>query len=369
MVSRLLRSVWEHQRTTSSSSALSISTSPFRRSATSSPKFPACATSSPRICGTATVRPRSSRGPQYRQGGRDPGRRFAPHRQPLHRGQRRQGPHPRRDGRVPGLPLTRASDFLSAFDELEKVAWYIHHTRKAAITSTAKRTSPSSCRAWPRSAPENQVDDLIRHRLREMFKPGRKAAYEEVLPLPGWKTLPTGSARVASCSSSAQIRKIPPEEVQKILRRPEPEKQPLRSHRRQERRWAASRKPPANSTPPKRPRGASPGAILNAKIWSASTDLRAGLHRHHPEPFRKVLFPIQRAGRPAQLRPKPSNMARDTNKAFNGEDQIEKTLTSNPLKLYLDVEKDFDPVRDKPRISLAGKPGRRPLDGRRRPLR
>lgn len=40
-------------------------------------------------------------------------------------------------------------------------------------------------------------------------------------------------------------------------------------------------------------------------------------------------------------------MARDTNKPFNGEEQIEKTLTSNPLKLYLDVEKEFDAVRDK----------------------
>ena len=40
-------------------------------------------------------------------------------------------------------------------------------------------------------------------------------------------------------------------------------------------------------------------------------------------------------------------MTRDANKPFNGEEQIEKTLTSNPLKLYLDVEKDFDPIRDK----------------------
>jgi hypothetical protein len=40
-------------------------------------------------------------------------------------------------------------------------------------------------------------------------------------------------------------------------------------------------------------------------------------------------------------------MARDTNQDFNGEEQIEKTLTSNPLKLYLDVEKEFDAIRDK----------------------
>src|ERR1700683_5264080 len=63
--------------------------------------------------------------------------------------------------------------------------------------------------------------------------------------------------------------------------------------------------------------------------------------------FDKVLFPIQRAGRPAQLANKALDMTRDSTKVFDGENQIEKTLTSNPLKLYLDVERDFDPVRDK----------------------
>ncbi len=63
--------------------------------------------------------------------------------------------------------------------------------------------------------------------------------------------------------------------------------------------------------------------------------------------FDKVLFPIQRAGKTAQLAPKPLDMTRDANKPFNGEEQIEKTLTSNPLKLFLDVEKEFDAIRDK----------------------
>jgi hypothetical protein len=40
-------------------------------------------------------------------------------------------------------------------------------------------------------------------------------------------------------------------------------------------------------------------------------------------------------------------MTRDSDKPFLGEEQIEKTLTSNPLKLYLDVEKEFDAIRDK----------------------
>ncbi|MCY7338105.1 MAG: hypothetical protein LH613_18145 [Chamaesiphon sp.] len=33
-------------------------------------------------------------------------------------------------------------------------------------------------------APQNQVEDLIRHRLREMFKATRKTCYDDVLPLP-----------------------------------------------------------------------------------------------------------------------------------------------------------------------------------------
>jgi hypothetical protein len=63
--------------------------------------------------------------------------------------------------------------------------------------------------------------------------------------------------------------------------------------------------------------------------------------------FDKVLFPIQRAGRAPQLVSKALDMTRDTKQPFDGEAQIEKTLISNPLKLYLDIEKDFDPIRDK----------------------
>ena len=63
--------------------------------------------------------------------------------------------------------------------------------------------------------------------------------------------------------------------------------------------------------------------------------------------FDKVLFPIQRSGRTPQLVDKALDMTRDATKPFNGEEQIEKTLSSDPLKLYLDIEKEFDAIRDK----------------------
>jgi hypothetical protein len=37
----------------------------------------------------------------------------------------------------------------------------------------------------------------------------------------------------------------------------------------------------------------------------------------------------------------------DTTRPFTGEEQIEKTLTTDPLKLYLDVEAEFDAIRDR----------------------
>src|SRR5207245_6579411 len=45
--------------------------------------------------------------------------------------------------------------------------------------------------------------------------------------------------------------------------------------------------------------------------------------------FDKVLFPIQRGGKASQLASKALDMTRDATKPFDGEAQIEKTLTSD----------------------------------------
>ncbi len=47
------------------------------------------------------------------------------------------------------------------------------------------------------------------------------------------------------------------------------------------------------------------------------------------------------------LAAKPLDGTRDMTKPFDGELQVEKTLTADPLKLYLDVEANFDAIRDK----------------------
>ena len=47
-------------------------------------------------------------------------------------------------------------------------------------------TRPKLLQNLAHDAPDNQVDDLIRYRLTAMFKPLRRTAYDDVLPLP-WR--------------------------------------------------------------------------------------------------------------------------------------------------------------------------------------
>jgi hypothetical protein len=60
-----------------------------------------------------------------------------------------------------------------------------------------------------------------------------------------------------------------------------------------------------------------------------------------------VVFPIQPKGQPAKLESKPLDLTRDPGKPFDGEAQVEKTLVSNPTKLFIDPEADADSIRIK----------------------
>src|SRR6185436_7352560 len=76
-------------------------------------------------------------------------------------------------------PLREPSEFLAAFDELEKVAWYVHHTPEGRYYFDRQENLTKLLQSLAHDAPENQVDDLIRHRLKDMFKPTRKTAYDD----------------------------------------------------------------------------------------------------------------------------------------------------------------------------------------------
>jgi hypothetical protein len=209
-------------------------------------------------------------------------------------------------------PLHEPSEFLAAFEELERSAWYLHHTPEGRYYFDRQENLTKLLQSLAHDAPEPQVDDLIRHRL--IMSPDAK---------------------------------IPPEEVQKFFEGLSQknnlcvltgDKTAMGSVENAARQLYAAQK--ADSRIPK---GHPQRDELERKQQTYEQDLNATILNL----FDKVLFPIQRAGRPSQLVHKALDMTRDTDKPFDGEAQIEKTLTANPLKLYLDVEKDFDPIRDK----------------------
>lgn len=245
-------------------------------------------------------------------------------------------------------PLREPSEFLEAFQQLEESAWYVHHTPEGRYYFDRQENLTKLLQSLAHDAPENQVDDLIRHRLRDMFKPTRKSAYEEVLPLPKLEDVADKVRKNRVLIIVSPDSKIPPEEVQKFFDGLSQknnlcvltgDKTAMGSVEKAARHVYAVQKADGRI-----PKGHPQRDELEKKQQIYEQDFNATVLNL----FDKVLFPIHRAGKPQpQLAPKALDMTRDATKPFDGEAQVEKTLTSNPLKLYLDVEKDFDPIRDK----------------------
>jgi hypothetical protein len=244
-------------------------------------------------------------------------------------------------------PLREPSDFLAAFEELEKVAWYVHHTPEGRYYFDRQENLTKLLQSLARDAPQNQVDDLIRHRLSEMFKASRKTSYDDVLPLPRLEEIADRVRKGRVLLVVSPDSKIPPEEVQKFFDGLSQknnlcvltgDKTAMGSVEKASRQFFAAQKADGRI-----PKGHPQRDDLERKQQAYEQDFNSTILNL----FDKVLFPIQRTGRSAQLASKALDMTRDSTKPFNGEEQIEKTLTSNPLKLYLDVAKEFDAIRDK----------------------
>jgi hypothetical protein len=244
-------------------------------------------------------------------------------------------------------PLREPSEFLAGFEELDKAAWYLHHTPEGRYYFDRQENLTKLLQSLAHDAPEPQVDNLIRHRMREMFKPFRKTVYDDVLPLPRLEEVAERVRKGRVLLIVSPDSKIPPEEVQKFFGGLSQknnlcvltgDKTAMGSVEKAARHLFAAQKADGRI-----PKGHPQREDLEKKQQTYEQDFNSTVLTL----FDKVLFPIQRAGRPPQLAHKALDMTRDAAKPFNGEEQIEKTLTSDPIKLYLDVEKEFDPIRDK----------------------
>lgn len=244
-------------------------------------------------------------------------------------------------------PLREPSEFLAAFEELDKVAWYLHHTPESRYYFDRQENLTKLLQSLANDAPDPQVDELIRYRMRDMFKPMRKTGYEDVLPLPKLEEVTDRVRKGRALLVVSPDSKIPPEEVRKFFVSLSQknnlcvltgDKTAMGSVEKAARQLFAAQKADGRI-----PKGHPQRDDLERKQQAYEQDFNSTILNL----FDKVLFPIHLTGRDPQLVSKALDMTRDATKPFNGEEQIEKTLTSNPLKLYLDVEKEFDAIRDK----------------------
>jgi hypothetical protein len=244
-------------------------------------------------------------------------------------------------------PNRAPSDFREAFDQLESKAWYLHHTPEGRYYFDRQENLTKLLRDLAEKAPENKIAALIEHHLVELYKPTRKSAYDEVLALPKLEEVADKVRRSRVLLIVSPDSKLPPEEVQRffdalsqknnlcVLTGDKTRMASIEKAARQ--RFAALH---AESRIAK---GHPQRDELEQKQQQYAQDFTATVH----SVFDKVMFPIQRREQPPQLAHKVLDQTRDQNKPFDGEEQIEKTLVSDPRKLYTDVDKEFDALRDK----------------------
>ncbi len=242
-------------------------------------------------------------------------------------------------------PLRKPSEFTKAFEELKKRAWYLHHTPEGRYYFDRQENLTRLLQTLAKDAPQNQIDDLIRHRLKEMFEAKRKTAYVDILPLPRLEDAADRVKRERVLLIVSPDSKMPPDEIQRFFEGIAQknnicvltgEKTAMASVEEAARQFYAAQKAEARipSSHPQREDLEKKQQDYDHNFTSTILGL-----------FDKVLFPIQRPGRPPQLASKPLETSRDTTKPFDGELQIEKTLTQDPIKLYVDIEANFDALR------------------------
>lgn len=244
-------------------------------------------------------------------------------------------------------PLHSLESFSSALEALESQAWYMHQTPEGKFYFDRQENLTKLLQSFAEGSPDNRIEELIRDRLREMFKPIRKTVYEEVLPLPKLDEISDKIRKGRVLLIVTPDSKLPPEEVKKLF-----DSQIQKNHlcvltggktqmgsvEKAARQLFAAMK--ADSRIPK---GHPQRDELDKKRQIYEQDFTATVLNL----FDKVLFPVQFPGKNPELRHKPLDITRDQSKPFNGEDQIEKTLTKDPLKLYLDLEGNFDAIKTK----------------------
>lgn len=250
-------------------------------------------------------------------------------------------------------PIRQASDFRAAFTELHKAAWYLHQTQEGRSYFDRQENLTKKLEGYAVKAPQNKVDELIRHRLDEMYKPTTKEAYDRVLPLPEMDEAEAVLKTTRALLIISPDGKTPPEVVKRFfgglinknnILVLSGEKSSMASVDKAARHVYAVTKTDSeiNATHPQRKE-------LDEKKAQYEQDFQTTVL----SVFDKLMFPGNNRDEDV-LRPKALDSTYPSNELYNGERQVIKTLTSDPIKLYTQIPENFDALRARSEQLLFG---------------
>lgn len=241
-------------------------------------------------------------------------------------------------------PNHQASDFRDAFTELHKTAWYLHETQEGRSYFDHQENLTKKLQGYAEKAPQNKVDELIRHQLNEMYKPTTKEAYERVLPLPEMDEADAAIKTGRVLLIISPDGKTPPEIVSRffdgLINKNNVlvltgEKSSMADLNKAAQHVYAVKK--------------VDNEISESHPQRKELDEKQAQYEHDFQTtvlvvFDKLLFPRNEQGKD-RLRDKVLDSTYPSNESYNGERQIIKTLTSDPIKLYTQITENFDALK------------------------
>ena len=250
-------------------------------------------------------------------------------------------------------PNQQASDYRNAFDELQKSAWYLHQTQEGRNYFDHQENLTKKLQGYADKAPQNKVDDLIRFRLNEMYKPTTREAFEKVLPLPEMDEAEAVLKTARVLLIIEPDGKTPPNVVahffQGLVNKNNililtGDKSSIASVDKAARHVYAVTKADneISTSHPQRKE-------LDEKKTQYEQDFQTTVLAV----FDKLYFPGNNRGEDV-LRPKALDSTYPSNEPYNGERQVVKTLTSDPIKLYTLITENFDALRARAEQLLFG---------------
>ncbi|GAB1483668.1 DUF499 domain-containing protein [Treponema sp.] len=250
-------------------------------------------------------------------------------------------------------PNNQAGEFKKVFLELDKTAWYLHQTQEGRSYFDHQENLTKKLQGYAEKAPQNKVDDLIRHRLNEMYEPLSREAYEKVLPLPEMDEASAALKTTRVMLIISPDGKIPPEVVAQfyanIVNKNNVlvltgEKSQMASLEKAARHVYAVSKadPEISASHPQR-------LELDDRKTQYEQDFQATVLNV----FDKLLFPGSQQNQDL-LRAKALDSTYPSNEIYNGERQVIKTLVSDPIKLYTQVQENFDSLKARAEQLLFG---------------